>query len=330
MGEPAGIGGELTLLAWQLLRGSRHVFAVIDDPGRLARMAQHLGWPVPVRPIDDIAQAPQTFAAALPVLPLGSEVWADPGKPREENGAAVIASIERAVALARSGKAAAVVTNPINKAVLTRAGFSYPGHTEFLAALAGVKRSAMMLAADELRVVPVTVHVPVAEVPRLLTRDIIVDTGKMADDCLRRFFGLARPRIAVTGLNPHAGEEGTMGAEETQTICPAIDMLRSSGVAVSGPHAADTMFTEAARATYDTALCMYHDQALIPIKTLAMDRAVNLTLGLSFVRTSPDHGTAFDIAGRGTARPDSLIAAIELAGRIAAVRIAAGRAGAEA
>lgn len=317
MGEPAGIGGEITLKAWQALRGPGPAFFVLDSPQRLSRIASSLGLDVPVRAIADPSKAGKAFGDALPVLPLGGEPWAEPGQPQDENSASVIAAIENAVGLARAGVAGAVVTNPINKAVLQASGFAHPGHTEFLAALSGAPLPVMMLASEELRVVPVTIHVPLRSVPQLLTPELIVDSALVVEDSMRRLYRLPSPRLVISGLNPHAGEDGTMGDEEIHVIRPAVEALRAKGIDIRGPLAADTLFTEAARATYDVALCTYHDQALIPIKTLAMDQAVNVTLGLPVIRTSPDHGTAFDIAGRGVARPDSLIAAIRLAGRFA-------------
>jgi 4-hydroxythreonine-4-phosphate dehydrogenase len=226
----------------------------------------------------------------------------------------VVRSIERAVAFAQSGAAAAVVTNPINKKALRDgAGFAFPGHTEFLAHLGGVARAAMMLACDALRVVPVTIHIPLAEVPEALTAALLTDTILITHAALRRDFGLTAARLAVAGLNPHAGEGGAMGREEIEMIIPVLDALRAEGLDIAGPLSADTMFHPAARARYDAAICMYHDQALIPIKTLDFAGGVNITLGLPFIRTSPDHGTAFDIAGQGIADPSSLIAALKMA-----------------
>jgi 4-hydroxythreonine-4-phosphate dehydrogenase len=249
----------------------------------------------------------------LPVIPVALAAPVRPGAPDARNAPAVIASIEKACALVHAGEAAAVVTNPIQKAVLAEAGFPHPGHTEFLAAIAGVKRPVMMLAGPGLRVVPLTIHVPHRDVPRLLTRDLIVETARIVHRALRQQFGIAEPRLALAGLNPHAGESGTIGREEIETMIPAAAMLRREGIAITDPLSADTLFHAAARRTYDAALCPTHDQALIPLKTLAFDDGVNVTLGLPFVRTSPDHGTALDIAGKGFARPDSLMAAIALA-----------------
>jgi 4-hydroxythreonine-4-phosphate dehydrogenase len=312
MGEPAGIGGDILVAAWRRLRATGPAFMALDDPDRLRRLG------AVVRVVADPAEATASFEGALPVLPLGVAVDAEPGRPDPRHAPAVVRSIERAVALARSGAAAAVVTNPIQKSALYAAGFRFPGHTEFLADLAGGGvRPVMMLAGPSLRAVPLTVHVPLARVPGLLTVELIVRQARIAAEALRRDFGVPRPRLAVAGLNPHAGEAGAMGDEEERVIAPALAALRAEGIEVTGPLPADTMFHSNARAGYDAALCMYHDQALIPVKTLHFDEAVNVTLGLPFVRTSPDHGTALDIAGRGVARPGSLVAALELAAAMA-------------
>jgi len=257
------------------------------------------------------------------VLPLSREVPFPLGRLDPASAPAVLESIERAVSLTRQGRAAAVVTNPVHKANLYAAGFAFPGHTEYLAHLAGVRRVVMMLASPELRVVPVTVHVPLRRVPELLTGELIEATALVVEEALRRDFGIARPRLAVAGLNPHAGEGGTLGEEDGRVIAPAVARLRERGLDVRGPLPADTMFHAEARRGYDAALCMYHDQALIPLKALDFDRGVNVTLGLPFVRTSPDHGTALDIAGRGVARPDSLVAAIATAAELSGRRAAA-------
>lgn len=309
MGDPAGIGGELTVSAWRALRHTGPAFTAIDDPARLVG--------VPVRAVETLAEAVAVFPEALPVLPLALAAAVVPGRPDPANAAATIASIERAVHLARAGEAAAVVTNPISKAVLYAAGFPHPGHTEFLGALTHCAHPVMMLANDFLRVVPVTVHVSLRAALDSLTTAAIVATARIAAAALRGQFGIPAPRLAVAGLNPHAGEGGAMGDEEARLIAPAIAALRDEGIAVTGPHPPDTMFTPAARAGYDAAVCMYHDQALIPLKTLDMASGVNVTLGLPIIRTSPDHGTAFDIAGRGIADPASLIAALRLAATLA-------------
>ena len=318
MGEPAGVGGDIVLAAW-LARGGEGLppFFVIDDPDRLVRLAAHLGRDVPVRPIGATAEAAAVFDTALPVLPVGGRIEASPGAPAAGDAPLVIGAIERAVALCRSGDAAAMVTNPINKSLLYRAGFDHPGHTEFIGHLCGGARSVMMLAGPSLRVVPATIHVALAEAVRSLRSEELVAIGRVMLDALRTDFGIARPRLAVAGLNPHAGEDGALGREDIEIIVPAVAELAAGGDEVLGPLPADTMFHAEARARYDAALCMYHDQALIPVKALDFDSAVNVTLGLPIVRTSPDHGTAFDIAGTGTARPHSLIAAIRMAGEIA-------------
>lgn len=320
MGEPAGIGGEIALAAWSRLRVSGPGFVAIDDPDRLAALARRLGRDVPVRAVASLAEGAATFLRALPVLPEPLAAPVEPGRPDPAHGPAIIRSVERAVALARAGEAGGVVTNPLAKTTLVAGGIGHAGHTTWLAELAGGGVPVMMLASPLLKVVPVTVHIPLAEVPAALTAARIVTTARIVAAALRADFGIARPRLAVTGLNPHAGESGTIGREEIATIRPAIEILRGEGLAVSGPHPADSLFHERARAGYDAALCMYHDQALIPIKTLDFAGGVNVTLGLPIVRTSPDHGTACDIAGKGIADPSSLIAAIELAAAMAARR----------
>jgi 4-hydroxythreonine-4-phosphate dehydrogenase len=323
MGDPAGIGGELTLRAWQARRHGVGCFVALDDPERLRQLARDMRLDVPVVTVTAIDAVPATFRSALPVLPVLLAVPAQPGKPEAKNAAAVVASIERATDLAARGLAGAVVTNPINKAALYDAGFAYPGHTEFLAALTGaVGKQIMLLASPALRVVPVTVHASLRRSIDMITTDRIVAAARTTEAALRREFGIATPRLAIAGLNPHAGEQGALGDEETTIIGPAIEELRSAGMDVSGPWPPDTMFTETARARYDVAICMYHDQALIPLKTLDMTHGVNVTLGLPIVRTSPDHGTAYDIAGKGIADPSSLIAALDLAAQLAARRAA--------
>jgi len=322
MGEPAGIGPELALRAW-LMRKEEGLapFLCLADPSLLADRAKALGWDVPLRETSP-AEAAAAFSTALPVLPLRATARAHAGMPEVEDAAAVVEAIERAVELVRQGDAGSVVTNPINKEALYAAGFRYPGHTEFLGALAEAWTGApvqpvMMIATPDLRTVPVTIHIPLARVPSVLTTELIVSTGRIVAGDLRRRFGIHSPRLAVAGLNPHAGENGTIGTEDETIVRPAVDALRAEGIDARGPQPADTMFRPEARRGYDAALCMYHDQALIPVKTLAFDEGVNVTLGLPFVRTSPDHGTALDIAGRGIARPTSLIAAIRLAGVLA-------------
>jgi 4-hydroxythreonine-4-phosphate dehydrogenase len=321
MGEPAGVGAEIALAAW--LRRSEGVppFLLIDAPERVSALARALGWAVPVAAIDAPEEATALFPRALPVLPIPVPP-VTPGSPDPATAAAVLAAIDRAVALAQAGRVAGLVTNPIQKAVLTASGFAHPGHTEYLAALAGGVPVAMMLACTGLRVVPVTIHVALRAAIDSLTTESIVATGRLVAAMLRRDFGLPAPRLAVAGLNPHAGENGTMGTEDIAIVAPAVAALRAEGIDARGPLPPDTMFTADARPTYDVALCLYHDQGLIPLKTLDMHGGVNVTLGLPFVRTSPDHGTALDLAGTGRANPASLIAALRMAAEIAATRAA--------
>ncbi len=319
MGEPAGIGGEITLKAWQ---GRRHLpsFFTIDDPDRLRSLAENLAIEIPVVGIDSPREANACFESALPVLPLVLKHGVVPGSPDRANGIAVIESIDRAVELACSGAASAMVTNPIHKAVLCATGFRHVGHTGYLGEKAGIEDPVMLLCSPLLKVVPVSVHQPLIEAIATLTVEKISHAARQTAAALRQDFGIADPRLAIAGLNPHAGEYGVIGSEERDVIAPAVDALSQEGISVFGPCPADTMFHEAARANYDAAICMYHDQALIPLKTLGFDDGVNVTLGLPFVRTSPDHGTALDIAGTGLAREASLIAAIKLAAKIAARR----------
>ncbi|MCG6903828.1 MAG: 4-hydroxythreonine-4-phosphate dehydrogenase PdxA [Rhodobacter sp.] len=317
VGEPAGIGPEIACKAWAALKGELPFF-LIADPAHLPAGARHVV-------ISDPAEAGAAMPRGLPVLAHDFPGPARPGAPDPAQAQGVIDVIARAVALVQSGAAGAVCTNPIHKKALKDgAGFAYPGHTEFLAALGGVDRVVMMLASAELRVVPATIHIPLSEVPGALTPDLLEQTIRITHAGLQRDFGLANPRIAIAGLNPHAGEGGAMGHEDAAIIAPVIARLAGEGMALSGPHSADTLFHAAARARYDAAIAMYHDQALIPIKTLDFDRGVNVTLGLPFIRTSPDHGTAFDIAGQGHANPASLIEALRMARRMALARASAG------
>ena len=312
-GEPSGVGPELAVAARAVL-GDAVPFFWIGDPSHLPKGAA-------IGLIDHPDQAQAMPASVLPVLPHRFAAPALPGLPAPENAADVIAVIERAVGLVQAGQAAAICTAPIHKkALLDGAGFAFPGHTEFLAHLAGVDRVVMMLASPLLRVVPVTIHIALAQVAARLSPDLLEATIRVTAAGLIRDFGIAAPRIAVAGLNPHAGEGGAMGSEEISLITPVLDRLRGEGMVIHGPLSADTMFHPRARAGYDVAVCMYHDQALIPIKTLDFDGGVNVTLGLPFVRTSPDHGTAFDIAGKGLARADSLIAALRMAQEMATAR----------
>ena len=327
MGDPAGIGGELTLAAWQ--HPDTPPFVAVDDPDRLTAIASALGIGLRLRLLEHPEEVPRTdradllrwFAERLPVLPCSLPTGATPGRLDPAHGTAILSSIRRAVDLVSSGVAKAVVTNPIHKANLYEAGFAHPGHTEFLAALAGTPTPpVMMLAGPSLRVVPATIHCRLGDVPDMLTQAIVEHAARATLAALSADFGIDNPRIAISGLNPHAGEGGALGSEETLVIEPVIAKLRREGATVTGPSSADSLFHGEARRHYDAVVCMYHDQALIPIKTLDFDRAVNVTLGLPFVRTSPDHGTALDIAGQGRASPTSFLCALRLADQIAANR----------
>lgn len=321
MGEPAGVGGDIVLKAWARRDDALPPFFAIDDPERLGALSRRLGLDVPVRVVDGPEQAAAAFATALPVLPQALSRPSEPGRLDPANAGAVIASIERAVELAQAGRAAAVVTNPIHKQALYQADFHHPGHTEFLAALAGGgAKPVMMLACEGLRVVPVTIHVSLRQAIETLSGDEIIACGRIAAAALTADFGIAHPRLAVAALNPHAGEGGSMGREEIDLISPAIAALRALGIDAVGPAPSDTLFHRDARAGYDVVLCMYHDQALIPLKTVDFAGGVNVTLGLPFVRTSPDHGTALDIAGTGRADDTSLVAALSMAAAMAARR----------
>ena len=325
MGEPAGVGGEISLMAWLEQTQGRAMppFFMLDDPDRLAALAGHIGFDVPIREISAPEEAAAIFRDALPVMRNSLQAEVEPGTLNPDNAKAVIQSIDRAVHLVADGRASAVVTNPIHKAALYAAGFNHPGHTEYLAELARIDTAPiMLLACPQLRVVPVTIHLALAEaIPALKTEDII-HAGRVTAAALISDFGISRPRLAVAALNPHAGESGHMGDEEIRIIQPAIDQLRRDGIEIHGPAAADTLFHEKARANYDVVICMYHDQALIPIKTIDFDGGVNVTIGLPFIRASPDHGTALDIAGTGQAHPGSLIAALRLADDMARRRAA--------
>ncbi|GGC01877.1 4-hydroxythreonine-4-phosphate dehydrogenase [Marivita lacus] len=309
IGEPAGIGPELACMAWGALRGEVPFF-LIGDP---AHLPQGTDWTEIAAP-DEVS----TEGSALPVLPHRFDGPRTPGKPQHAQAKGVVAVIERAVALAASGKAGGLCTLPIHKQALQEgARFGFPGHTEFLAHLCDTDDVVMMLAGPQLRVVPVTIHIPLHEVKLALTPDLIETRIRITHTALQRQFGIAEPRLAVAGLNPHAGEGGRMGREEIDVIAPVLERLRAEGMQIAGPLSADTMFHAAARTNYDAAICMYHDQALIPIKTLDFDQGVNVTLGLPIIRTSPDHGTAFDIAGTGAANPGSTIEALRMAWRLA-------------
>ncbi len=323
-GDPAGIGPDVTLMAWLRRRElGLPPFIFIGDPDVLATRARMLDLTVAIRETD-CAGAIDAFADAVPVLPIPAGIEVIAGEAHVATARGTIAAIEQAVSLTMSGEALAVVTNPIAKSVLYEGGFRFPGHTEFLAELA--KRATgtpvtpvMMLAGPKLRAIPVTIHIPIKDVPQALTAELIVETCRIAHADLVQRFGIANPRLAVAGLNPHAGEDGAIGKEDANVIHPAIQFLRAEGIDAIGPLPADTMFHDEARARYDVAVCMYHDQALIPAKALGFDDAVNVTLGLPFIRTSPDHGTAFGIAGKGLARESSLVAALKLAGHLGRV-----------
>ena len=322
MGEPAGIGCEIALKAWRA--GHLNPFVLIDDPDHVAGLAADLGIDVPLQVISDTNDTAKVYPNALPILQQNLPKEARPGHPDPQNAPAVLAAIEWAVDLVQKGQAAAMVTNPVHKHCLVEAGFRHLGHTGFLGELAGDgSRPVMMLASDDLRVVPVTIHVGLRQAVADLRREDIVASARIVDAALRRDFAVEKPRLAIAGLNPHAGEDGVLGDEERNIIAPAVADMLDAGIDAFGPVAADTLFHAEARQRYDAALCMYHDQALIPIKTIAFDRAVNVTLGLPFVRTSPDHGTALDIAGQGVASANSLIAALDMASTMARRRAAA-------
>src|SRR6202163_4253327 len=322
LGEPAGIGPVITIKGWRPRNQLLHQpFRLFGDRGFFSDRAHFFGLKIRLAevPPEDAFDA---FADALPVVATGHRATAQPGHPDNTSADAAMASIRQAVDDVIGGGASAVVTNPIAKSVLYRAGFRHPGHTEFLAELAATDghtpQPVMMLWSPAVAVVPVTIHISLREAVAQLSSDLIVTTVRIVAAALKARFGLANPRLVVSGLNPHAGEEGSLGIEERTIVAPAVETLRAEGIEIRGPLPADTMFHDAARKTYDCAICMYHDQALIPVKTLAFEDAVNVTLGLPFIRTSPDHGTAFDIAGTGRANPSSLIAALRLAARMAA------------
>ncbi len=317
MGEPAGIGGELTLSAWRNRTGHNlPPFFAVDSPGRLARIAARLDWDVPLSVIEAPEGASDCFSDSLPVLPIDVPGSTTPGQPDPANATSVVASIRKATEYAMTGSAAAVLTNPIHKKTLYDAGFQHPGHTEFLAEIAGIERSVMMLLCPGLRVVPITSHISLSQAIAALKTDDIVAASIITARALNRDFGIENPHIMMAALNPHGGEDGTMGREEQDIIEPAINALKQQGISVSGPAPADTMFHERAREGYDAAICMYHDQALIPLKTIDFYSGVNVTLGLPFVRTSPDHGTALEIAGMGVADDRSFVASLSMAADI--------------
>ena len=322
LGDPAGIGPELLATAWAA-REVHHLppFFAVGGAGLLAAAAAARGLAVPVRRITDPAEAAAVFPHALPVLGEDDCTYT-PGEPSREGALLALASLTRGAALAVSGAAAALVTGPIAKSRLAEVGFRHPGQTEFVAEASGVapERAVMMLAGPSLRTVPLTVHVALSAVPGLVTRELIETKARIVAAALARDFGLASPRLAVAALNPHAGEDGRMGNEDRAIVAPAIAALQAHGIAATGPHPADALFAPHNRDSFDVALCMYHDQALIPIKALDFDSGVNVTLGLPIIRTSPDHGTAFAIAGKAEADPGATIAAIRMAGECAARR----------
>ncbi|MGM0560190.1 MAG: 4-hydroxythreonine-4-phosphate dehydrogenase PdxA [Pseudomonadota bacterium] len=322
MGDPAGIGPEIALKCWAHHRQSLCPgFVFFGSAELLEREANRLNCKIPIERIQDLSRARNIFPEALPVLDIPLHSPSLPGTPDSRNGTAVIAAIEQAHAAVTAGQASALVTNPIHKDSLYACGFAYPGHTEYLAALSSSEHPpVMMLASERLRVVPVTIHIPLREVPGKLSGAAILHAAEVTHQALLSDFSIKSPRLAVAGLNPHAGESGAMGTEEIETILPAVKTLRERGLCIEEPQAADSLFHEQARSTYDAVICMYHDQALIPIKTLDFDKAVNVTLGLSIVRTSPDHGTAFNIAGQGKANPTSLLAALAMATSMAYAR----------
>ena len=321
MGDPAGIGGEIALMTWRDHRSALPPFYLLDDPDRLARLAAATDLSCAIVEISTPDEALTVCEAALPVLRLSAPVQALPGDDSTADGLMVIESIDRAIDAALDGTAAAMATNPIQKSRLYDAGFTAPGHTEYLGQRAGLSHPPiMLLAGPNLKVVPVTIHLSVKDAVAALTHGEIVRTLKITIASLKSDFGIVAPRVAVSGLNPHAGEAGHMGREEIDIIAPAIAEVAETGADIRGPLAGDTMFHPAARATYDVAVCMYHDQALIPMKTLDFDNGVNVSVGLPFVRTSPDHGTAYNIAGTAAANPTSLVSAIRMAGEIATCR----------
>ena len=321
IGDPAGIGPEIIAGAWQQRnQAGLPPFLAIGDARSIRAV-----WDGPIAILSDPAMAADAFADALPLIQVDDPGEIMPGKPNLAGARCALDSLELGVGLCRQGMASGLVTGPVSKAQLGAIGFVYPGQTEFVAERCGVTatQAVMMLAGPSLRTVPLTVHVPLADVPRLVTAELIITRTRVIARALVRDFGIAHPRIAIAGLNPHAGEQGTLGREEVDIILPAIESLRAEGHDIIGPLSADTMFHDRARARYDLALCMYHDQALIPLKALHFEDGVNLTLGLPIIRTSPDHGTAFDIAGTGTATPTAMIAAIRMAAACSARRAAA-------
>lgn len=323
LGDPEGVGPEIVAKAWSALKGAGPAFVAVGDRDTLAAV---LPGGAAVERVSSLTEGAAVFPKALPVLDLPATRQSAPGDADGAKAHSIIGWIETAVRLALAGEASGVVTAPIAKAALYAAGFSFPGHTEFLAELTaqapvqGARGPVMMLTARDLRVALVTIHTPLRQVPDAVTAERVVHTARVTAEALRRDFGIRHPRLALAGLNPHAGESGTIGREEIEVLAPAVAALRAEGIDITDPKPADTLFHDEARGAYDAAVCLYHDQALIPLKTLDFWGGVNVTLGLPIVRTSPDHGTGFDIAGRGIARPDSMIAAVRLAGQIASNR----------
>jgi len=319
MGDPAGISTEITALSWKYIQENENsTFFIISRASLFEEYNSSALDKIKFETIHSPSDAPAIFPHALPILELPEQVEAMPGQPDPANGEMTIKSISMAVDFVQSNQASSLVTAPINKHVLYQAGFEFPGHTEFLAELAAqgqlnIQRPVMMLVSSQLRTVPLTIHIPLSEVPKAITKQLIQETAHIISADMQKYFRLQSPKIAVAGLNPHAGENGSMGKTESEIIEPALRDLKKQGFNISGPHPADTLFHAKARKNYDVVLGMYHDQALIPIKTLGFDEGVNTTLGLPFVRTSPDHGTAYDISGKGLANPQSLIEAIKLA-----------------
>lgn len=325
LGDPAGVGPELIAAAWAVREAERlPPFVVAGGAEVIAAAAQSRGLSAPIREVFHPAEALDCFEFMLPVL-AGADGDYTPGVPSRAGAELALASLTEATELTRNGDCWGLVTAPIAKSLLAEVGFDHPGQTEFVAAACGVavEDAVMMLAGPTLRTVPLTVHVALSAVPGLITAELIVRKARIVAKALARDFGIERPRLAIAALNPHAGEDGRMGDEDAVVIAPAIAALRTEGIEATGPHPADALFTPRARATYDAALCMYHDQALVPLKALDFDEGVNVTLGLPIVRTSPDHGTAFGIAGKGIADPGATIAAIRMAGEIAARRAGA-------
>ncbi|MEP0190513.1 MAG: 4-hydroxythreonine-4-phosphate dehydrogenase PdxA [Erythrobacter sp.] len=327
LGDPAGIGPEIIAESWANVsakspgKDQPTVFFVVGGVEVLRAAAQARGLDCPLIPIAQAHEALNAFHAGLPVL-AGLDTPYTPGKPTAEGAQLAFSSLKWATDLTLNGEAAGLVTAPVEKAGLAAQGFDYPGQTEFLADVCGkpARDAVMMLAGPSLRTVPLTVHAPLSEVPKMLTPELIIHKTVITMAGLIRDFGIERPRLAIAALNPHASEGGQFGDEEERIITPAIEAMRAEGMDVTGPVPADALFMPRMRQTYDSAICMYHDQALIPLKTLEVDEGVNVTLGLPIIRTSPDHGTAFDIAGTGKADPGAMIAAITMAGNMARAR----------